>query len=501
MSENEWFYGEKNPIQTSSIMHGNINLDNMRTVGDTYTTRESFKAFHTSGKYVGAHESYGATIADKDRYFYSNREPVGVWWVKRIAYDIWDNWFRVVNIKQPDEEAFNRKTQKQLLKLKASIELPRETVFERRYGTAILLCSYTGFGDETNWETPLFTLNPDGTPPKKLKNNAKLLQITPYDWLKVSVNEVDNNTSSIRYGLPEFYDIDTGADNTTGTNPGTQADTNIRVHWTRVIHDAPRLDNHSYEGVSAIDAIFDDLVGGRNARWGAYETYYRHGTGFPVIKTNATAAQNAAWIAAGGLDDYLNVRGYFMCGTDEDFKFVGAEGAVLNPNTYFDMYFTFIAAATGVAKDSIQGVSAGRVTGSEVNERQYYKSITLQQNQKRPMLRELISRLIQTGQITDAPSDWVVEWVDPFEVNPQDKAAIEFMETRTLALKTHLTINEKREIDGLDPHPDGDVLASLPGQVTSGSEPAPNQNEPTRSETEPEEEPNESTLLDTLTRS
>ena len=466
--------------------------------GDSYTTRESFKAFHQSGKYIGAHEGYGATISDDDRLFYSTREPVGVWWIKRIAYDLWDNWFRIINPKKPDDETLDRKVQKILLKLKASIQLPRETVFERRYGTSILLLSYTGFGGETEWKTPLFELKADGTAPKTLKKGVNLLQITPYPWTEVGPVELDKNQYSIRFGLPEFYNVNTGAGSSDGTNPsGQEADQNILVHWTRIIHDAPRLDEHTYLGVPAGDAIHDDLVGGRNARWAAYETYYRHGTGFPVIKTNATASQNAAWVAAGGLDDYLNVRGYFICHTDEDFAFVGAQTAVLNPNTYFDMYFTFIAAATGVAKDTIQGVSAGRVTGSEVNERQYYKSISLHQNQKEPMLRELIDRLIQTGQVADSPAEYVIEWIDPFEVNPQDAAAIEFMETRTLALKTWLTINEKRAIQGLSAHKDGNVLSSLPGMVTGGGESTPNQEEPTTTKTEPEEsEKNESSLLD-----
>ena len=473
--------------------------ENTRLGADSYTTRESFKAFHQSGKYIGAYEGYGAVIQDRDRLFYSTREPVGVWWIRGIANDLWDNWFRVVNPKKRDDDELDRKVQKVLRALKARIQLPRETIFERRYGTSILLCSYTGFGGETMWKTPLFKLKPDGTIPKTLQNGVNLLQITPYPWTEVGPVELDKNESSIRFGLPKIYHINTGAGQGSENTPsGQEADQNIAVHWTRVIHDAPRLDEHTYEGVSAIDVIFDDLVGGRNARWGAYESYYRHGTGFPVIKTNATAEQNAAWVAAGGLNDYLNVRGYFICNVDEDFKFEGAEGAVLNPNTYFDMYFTFIAAGTGVAKDSIQGVSAGRVTGSEVNERQYYKSISLHQNQKEPMLRELIDRLIQTGQIKDAPSEYIIEWVDPFEVNPQDKAAIEFMQTRTTALKTWLTINEKRDIDGLDPIEGGDILMAMPGQMAPGSsEPAPNQENPVPTETEPEEgAPNESSLLD-----
>jgi hypothetical protein len=487
----------ENPVERGSGIPGMKKDTGL--AADSYTTRESFKAFYQRGRYVGAHEGYGANISDTDRLFYSTREPVGVWWVKRIAYDIWDNWFRVINPKKPDDLEFNRKVQKQLLKLKARTQLPRETVFERRYGTSIILLSYTGFGDENKWKTPLFELKPDGTPPKTLKNDQKLLQITPYPWTSVDVSELDEDKTSIRFGLPEIYTIYQGSGSGDSTNPGGEESTQtIEAHWTRVIHDAPRLDEHSYEGVPAIDSIFDDLVGGRNARWGAYETYYRHGTGFPVIKTNATAEQNQTWVDAGGLDDYLNVRGYFICHTDEDFKFVGAEGAVLNPNTYFDMYFTFIAAATGVAKDTIQGVSAGRVTGSEVNERQYYKSISLQQNQKEPVPRELIDRLIQSGQIKESPAEYVIEWIDPFEVNPQDKAAIEFMETRTMALKTWMTINEKRKLDGLPPHKDGDVLSSLPGMVTGGGEESPNQEEPSKTETEPEEsEENESTLLDT----
>lgn len=468
---------------------------------DSYTTRESFKAFYQTGRYIGAHEGYGATIADDDRLFYSTREPVGVWWVKGVSYDIWDNWFRVVNVEDKDDKKLDEDVQRVLLQLKAKTQLPRETIFERRTGTGILLLSYTGFGTETDWKTPLFTLEPDGMWPKTLPTSSKLLQITPYPWTAVSVDTLDENPRSIRFGLPEYYRVNQGLSAGDDTNPsGQEANQTIIVHWTRVIHDAPRLDEHSYEGIPAIDAIFDDLVGGRNARWGAYETYYRHGTGFPVIKTKATANQNKEWVEAGGLDDYLHVRGYFLCGIEEDFKFVGAEGAVLNPNTYFDMYFTFIAAATGVAKDSIQGVSAGRVTGSEVNERQYYKSISLQQNQKEPMLRELIDRIIQTGQV-EYDGDYAIEWVDPFEVNPQDKAAIEFMEGRNMAQRTWWTVNEKRAADGLPPIEGGDVLALLPGQFTpQEGQSAPNQEEPMPTETEPEESgQNASTLLDRLT--
>ncbi len=496
MSEEEG-KGETGGI-SRSIRSGIPGLgDSGGVASDSYTSRESFKAFNQRGRYIGAYEGYGAKIRDTDRLFYSTREPVGVWWVKHIAYDIFDNGFHVVNPDDVDDKTLDRDVQRLFHQLKAKQALIRSTVFERRYGTSILVHSYTGFGDNVDWGTPLFELEPDGSFPDNL-NAGELLQVTPYPWTSVNVDELDLDESSIRYGLPLYYKIHIGsASSDTVVPSGEQADNTVKVHWTRVTLDNPRLDEHPYEGIPAIDAIFDDLVGGRNARWGAYESYYRHGTGFPVIKTRGTPEQNREWIENGGLNDYVNVRGYFVCHIDEEFSFEGAQGRALNPNTYFDMYYTFIAAATGVAKDSIQGVSAGRVTGSEVNERQYYKSISLLQNQKEPVIRELVDRLIQTGQI-EYEGDYVIDWVDPFEVNPQDKAAIEFMETRTRALQTWKTFNELRAEEGLEPIEGGDVLMSLPGQMApGGSEPAPNQEEPAATSSEPEEgSPSESTLLD-----
>ena len=446
---------------------------------------EVFEAFHQPGKYTGANQGYGGTVADRWRKFYSLREPVGYWWVTRVGEDIWDNWWKIYPVDNPDDRTLNNETQALMNKLNAKVQFPRETVFERRYGTALMLYSYTKQGE---WEEPL-------------KPSGQLMQITPYPWTQVNVSEVDEDEESPRFGLPLYYEVTRGVTNAdASTLPTSTTSTDqLKVHWTKAYCDAPRLDEHPYVGYPAIDVIFDDLVGGRNSRWGMYQGYYRNGQGFPVVKTKGTRKENEAWIDSGGLDEYLNARGYIVLNVDEEFEFKGAQDSVQNPATFFDTYFTFIAAATGVAKDTISGVSAGRVTGSEVNERQYFKAISLQQHKKEPFLRDVIDRLIKTGQIK-FNGEYVIDWVDPFEVNPQDKAAIEFMETRTRALKTWKTINEVREEENLPPVEEGDVLMLLPGQmVPGGSEPAPNQKEPERPETEPEEgSPNESTLLDRM---
>ncbi len=462
----------------------------MRSLGktpakDSVTT--TFEAFNTEGKVLGVDNSYGGSVSDSGKLFYSQREPVGHWWVVNVADDIWDNWFKVCPVDKPDSVKLDNDIQKVLTALKARVQLPRETVFERRYGTALLLLSYTGFND--TWETPLFTPNPDGSYPQ-IDKSRKILQITPYPKSSISHVDVVSNQSDLRYGLPEYYTITVGSPETSTLNIGVTSKNTIRVHWTRVIHDAPRLDEHPYWGESAIDVIFDDLVGGRNARWGMYQGYYRHGQGFPKITTKGTKKENETWEQSGALDDMLNARGRFICGEGEDIEFVGAQQAALNPSSYFDTYFTFIAAATGVSQDSIKGVSAGRVSGSEVNERQYFKAITLQQGKKEPMLRELIDRLIQTGQVS-FDGEYTIEWTDPTSVNPQDKAAIEFLQERTNALRLQTeTIDEVRERKAMPALPDGagETILPQPGQFGNPTtEGAANQEEPSRQKMEPEE--------------
>ncbi len=101
----------------------------------------AFKAFRTRGTYLGRDDAYGGEITDEDRLFYSLREPVVKWFVNDVATDIWDNWFTVRDINDLDSLELDKKLQPLLEDLKADQQLPRLSLFERRYGTSILLLS------------------------------------------------------------------------------------------------------------------------------------------------------------------------------------------------------------------------------------------------------------------------------------------------------------------------------------------------------------------------
>ena len=430
-------------------------------------------------------QSFGVgQISESEMLFSSRREPVIKWLVYWVASDIFDNWFEVIDPLKPEDRALNEAVQPVLLELKAKQQLTRLIQFERRYGTAVMLCAYTNTGDES-WDTTIYDDNGN------LTGTRQLLQLTPYPWTRVTVIEKDMSESSFRYGWPSIYKIERG-DGLTGTE----------VNWSRVIHAATRLDENVYLGESVIYSIYDDATGFRNARWAQYETLFRYGSGFPHIHLpNATPEQVDAWIA-GGLFEQMNARGFFVstgAGDEaESIEFIGVKGVSLNPEPYNEMAAWNLAMASRIPQDILKGVSAGRMTGSEVNERAYFKFINAEQSSVESIVRELIDRLIATGQIKytdkrrgEVTRDYVIKWNYPQLTPEQSQAQINYLNARAQTERLeYMTIDEVRaKADPpLLPLPDGkgDVCIGVPGEgpTARGGEVSPFASNPERREEE-----------------
>jgi len=100
----------------------------------------------------------------------------------------------------------------------------------------------------------------------------------------------------------------------------------------------------------------------------------------------------------------------------------------------------------------LKGVSAGRITGSEVNERAYFKFINAEQSNVEHIVRELIDRIIETGQVkysdgrrTDPTKEYVIEWNYPQLTPELSQAQIDFLTERAQTERLeYMTINEVR---------------------------------------------------------
>ncbi len=427
-----------------AIIAGRPRLANLGIGQDIMTPGTNF----SSAELYGSKRTFGGKITPDERLFASQREPILKWLTAYVASDIYDQMFKVVEVGKEDDDTLDDAVQAVLLDLKAKKKLTLLTLFERRWGTSILLLSYTTNYPKYDWKKPLYSES------GKLEEGAEIVQIAPYPMSRVEITKEIKDKSDLRLGQPEFYDIYRG--NTTAP---------LRVHWTRVIHDAPRLDEHPYLGLSVMDPVWDDATGWRNIRWALYQMLWRYGMGYPHFSFEGASQEDLDdWEAGGGLTDFF-VRGIFLSDEKASVKFVGLEGATVEPKEYINMAYMSMATGSRISMDILKGVSAGAVTGSETNLREYAKKISNEQSDIEDVPIELIRRLMETGQIEFdyETKAFTLDWPAAFELNELDDARVNLQNSLAHKNETeYLTLDEVRKRDGEEPlQEDGDLVLGV----------------------------------------
>jgi hypothetical protein len=125
-----------------------------------------------------------------------------------------------------------------------------------------------------------------------------------------------------------------------------------------------------------------------------------------------------------------------------------------------------IAAGSGLPLAILRGAQAGALTGSEVNEREYFKLISDAQSRYEPCIRQLIDALLDCGQIRfkyNVKREYRIVWNSGFEISEKEKASIELQQAQARNLKTvWMSVDEVRAEQGLEALPNG------AGQVVLG---------------------------------
>ena len=115
-----------------------------------------------------------------------------------------------------------------------------------------------------------------------------------------------------------------------------------------------------------------------------------------------------------------------------------------------DMYLGLVSAATGIPKDILIGMSAGAITGSEINNKSLYATLNQVQKSIEPFIRDLISRMGCTG-------DYEIDWNTRYATDEKGEAEIEVSHVSAqVARLQYNTLNEVRSIDGLPSLDGGD---------------------------------------------
>ncbi len=388
---------------------------------------------------------FGEAIDKDDLLFAVQREPIANRVVFRMAHDIFNKWFEAKEIpagadQEPDPD-FNNQVQTALSLLNAKAAWILATSFERLFGWSFIVIGFVDQGEDLEDEV--------STP-------SEIRDLAVYSELNGSVedSDIDLDPESPRYGLPTYYSINRG-----GT-VGKQ-----RVHYSRVINFATRLLDHPFKGKSVLEPIYDDLTVWRNIRWGMGQTMFRYGSGFPDVSVQGATGKNLDDMEASQQFKNLQARSYFLHNEKTTLEFKGLAGLSLDPEPYCKNTLESLSTGTNIPTAILRGAQAGALTGSEVNEREYFKIISDEQSLLEPTLWQLIDLLMQTGQIPTV-EDYELKWLGGFEINELDKSATELNRARAEDLHAkYMTVNELRArmTPPLDPikGPEGEIIPGL----------------------------------------
>jgi hypothetical protein len=131
-------------------------------------------------------------------------------------------------------------------------------------------------------------------------------------------------------------------------------------------------------------------------------------------------------------------------------EFIGPSSGTTNFESHLDSCMKRVAAGTGIPKDVLIGATAGAITGSEINVKSLYATISQIQQSIEPMIRELVRRMGYSD-------DFEIEWNTRFAYDEEQEAKIDNYRAQTLQIKSAwMTKNEIRAESGLDPIEGGD---------------------------------------------
>ena len=404
---------------------------------------------------TGGGGEFGAIIQDEDRTFAVTREPVAHRIVFTVAHDIFDHWFQLYLEGKEQDKAFDNLIQQELTRVKAKQELMRMAVFERAYGWAILVLGYADTAESLAQPT---------------QNPQSLEEVKAYSPTQIAkVDEITNKTDP-RYGLPEYYHI---------KRAGITSD--LKIHYSRVIHFASRLLDHDWKGMSVLDPVWDDLVTLRNIRWGMGQTMYRYGHGFPDFTfTGAEKEDIDTWVEDNNFSD-LSSRTYFAHNENQAIEFKGVAGRALDPMNYYLPIMENISAGSGIPLAILRGVQAGTLTGSEVNQQEYFALIGDEETYYEIGIRELITAILPTEY---QKAQFKFKWMGGFQLDDLKQAQIDQVRAQTLQVKGDWhTRNELRKMEDptlqdLKPEQGGDELLSKGAQNLWGPNKFPTGNAP-----------------------
>jgi uncharacterized protein len=342
---------------------------------------------------------------------------------------------------------------------KVMIELNRKFDLWQTFARADKLCAFGEFS--------ILLLGVRGDPAQPVRAlpttaQRELLYVQPYGTKQATIDKLDDNPRSPRFGLPEMYKVDIGSTNANDTN-STVTTKQIKVHYSRIIHITDPLLVENYRAPPRLEKVYnvlDDLlkVGG-----GSAETYWLTATrGMQVNidkEMDLTPDDEAALTEE--LDEFQHQLRRYIRTRGVEIKDLGNQ--VTDPQGTFNVLLKLLSSATGIPQRILMGAEAGQLA-SEQDRANWANQIEARRAEfaEPYIIRPFVQKMSDLGMIPATGGEEQIElvWPEAFRMSPLERAqemaqkarSVVNLSRQTIAGHPIVTTQEAREILGLAPN-------------------------------------------------
>ncbi|MCJ8293403.1 MAG: DUF1073 domain-containing protein [Colwellia sp.] len=360
---------------------------------------------------------YGTDLFFSDYYNMFKRGGIAGTVVEKVAKACWRD---LPEIKVGDDVILEKELR--ILKNRGMFKaLERADILNRIGNFSVLLI---GIPDGTDLHLPLGSAR---------KDDFKSLYFNPYNYDGIEITKWDTDAASVRFGLPELYQLQT-----TNINQDKNKEaifTSHVVHWSRVVHMAEGALDSSVEGRSSLQQPWNCLIDKDKVRGGSGEAYYRNARQKLALEVDKDATIDNGTEALKGLKE--NVEN-FQNGYEDVLRLNKMKANMLqpglaSPRDAFDIAVEEVSGVTGIPIRILLGKGTGQLAGTEDKAAWNALILDRQEQECQNWLLRALSILADAG-ILDLPEDSEVEYSPQKALTQLEESTI--MVNKATAFKT-----------------------------------------------------------------
>lgn len=302
--------------------------------------------------------------------------------------------------------------------------------------------------------------------PVSKRGNLTLKYVKAFSELSVKISDYDEVSTSERYGLPLYYEVNVITKN---------KETTVKVHYSRVVHLVEDPLENETMGTPRLQAVYNRLIDIEKLVGGDAEMFWRGArpgyTG--TVDKDYQFGDTAFTALQSQIDEYENNLRRIL--VNEGVTYKALEQQIADPSPHVDVQITLISAKTGIPKRILSGSERGELSSAQDKMEWISYVSTRREEQNEPMiLRPFINKCVEIG-IVPPPAEegvYTVVWDKLFAMSDKERVDMGLVRAQALKEFTQSQAQELIPIEVLleyflvfDPVMVEEVMSKMNGQI------------------------------------